>query len=210
MAFRDTSTLFRIQGQGFDKPLPMKILNIEDKSRSSLLSWRGQFSPQLIEALLSAYCPENSVVLDPFSGSGTVLYEAAHFGNAACGVELNPSAWILSRIYQLMNYDVQRRDMLLRGVKESIISRFPEPELLYSSNDAIDVEQFREDVQFIGDRLSEDERIIFDVFVILLDIANNRVTLKHIHDTFYRIRALLQRLPFCSKSVIAFLADARS
>ncbi|MGQ4809783.1 hypothetical protein NKDENANG_03212 [Candidatus Entotheonellaceae bacterium PAL068K] len=40
----------------FTNPLPQKRLDIDDKSRSNLFAWRGQFSSQLIECLLDAYC----------------------------------------------------------------------------------------------------------------------------------------------------------
>jgi len=61
----------------FSEKLPQSVLNIEEKHRSNLFAWRGQFSPQLIDCLLDAYCPIDAIVMDPFSGSGTVLYEAA-------------------------------------------------------------------------------------------------------------------------------------
>jgi hypothetical protein len=32
-------------------------LNIADKRRANAFAWRGQFSPQLVESLLRAYCP---------------------------------------------------------------------------------------------------------------------------------------------------------
>src|SRR3972149_1907342 len=48
----------------FDSPLSAAMLNIEAKSRSNLFPWRGQFSPQLVEALLCAYVVPGSVVLD--------------------------------------------------------------------------------------------------------------------------------------------------
>ncbi len=49
-----------------DRPIPEQLLNIADKKRSNLFTWRGQFSPQLIEAILKAYCLPNSIILDPF------------------------------------------------------------------------------------------------------------------------------------------------
>ncbi len=65
-------------------------LDVRDRSRVSVLPWRGQFSPQLIEFILS----ENSgkSILDPFCGSGTVLYEAATFNRSAVGIDVNPAA----------------------------------------------------------------------------------------------------------------------
>ena len=40
------------------------ILNIKEKKRSNLFPWRGQFSPQLVEALLTAYSSKDDFVLD--------------------------------------------------------------------------------------------------------------------------------------------------
>ena len=52
-------------------------LNLKERSRTSLFPWRGQFSPQLIEILLNNFAKTNSIVLDPFVGSGTTLFESA-------------------------------------------------------------------------------------------------------------------------------------
>ena len=73
----------------FTERLDRRVLDIEDKHRSNLFTWRGQFSPQLIESLLDAYCPENATVFDPFAGSGTVLYEAGKKRLEAFACEIN-------------------------------------------------------------------------------------------------------------------------
>ena len=52
----------------FHKPISKERLDIIEKTRSNLFSWRGQFSPQLVEVILDAYCFPNSVILDPFVG----------------------------------------------------------------------------------------------------------------------------------------------
>ncbi len=93
----------------FAEVLPQQLLDIEDKKRSNLFSWCGQFSPQLIEYLLEAYCPRGSVVLDPFVGSGTVLYEAATLSLPAYGFEINPSAWSFSKVYEFANIEPNDR-----------------------------------------------------------------------------------------------------
>ncbi|WP_413192496.1 DNA methyltransferase [Pararobbsia alpina] len=76
-------------------------LNITEKSRASRLPWRGQFSPLLVEYLLEKVCPDASVVLDPFCGSGTVLFEAAQRGSVGIGSEVNPAAWHLASLASL-------------------------------------------------------------------------------------------------------------
>lgn len=76
--------------------LDPKKLNLVDKVRTSRFAWRGQFSPELIEYLLDIFFKEAKTIYDPFSGSGTVLFEASLKGKASFGSEINPAAWCLS------------------------------------------------------------------------------------------------------------------
>ena len=48
------------------------------------------YPPKLIEPCVLAGCPENGVVLDPFSGSGTTGVVAINSGRKYIGIELNP------------------------------------------------------------------------------------------------------------------------
>ena len=83
--------------------IPQYRLNIENKKMSNPLPWKGQFSPELVQALLKRYSEPDMVVLDPFLGSGTVLLEAGRAGLAAYGTEINPAAVILARTYHYIN-----------------------------------------------------------------------------------------------------------
>lgn len=76
-------------------------LNIEQKTRTSRLPWRGQFSPEFVEYLLETALLDAQTIFDPFCGSGTVIYEAAFKGRAAVGTEVNPSAWHLATLASL-------------------------------------------------------------------------------------------------------------
>src|SRR5436853_5370196 len=84
----------------FHAPLSQAALNIEGKTRSNLFAWRGQFSPQFVEAILGAYCARDASLLDPFMGSGTVLVEGARRGHAVHGTEANPAAYSIARLYE--------------------------------------------------------------------------------------------------------------
>ncbi len=90
--------LFPIEG-GRQEAKPFfdqRKLDILDKSRSSLLPWRGQFSPELVEYLLKEFCRHAGTIYDPFCGSGTVLAEAAGSGRIGVGSEVSPAAFIFS------------------------------------------------------------------------------------------------------------------
>ena len=65
----------------FDRQsIPQASLDLANKFRTSLFPWRGQFSPELVELFLNRYSQDSSVILDPFAGSGTTLFEAARKG----------------------------------------------------------------------------------------------------------------------------------
>jgi len=92
------------------KEIPQELLNIENKQRTNPLPWKGQFSPQFIETLINQYANQNSVIFDPFLGSGTVLYEAGRSGLEAYGTEINPAALILANIYKFINLSQTQRE----------------------------------------------------------------------------------------------------
>ncbi|HAZ45344.1 MAG TPA: hypothetical protein DDW76_18460 [Cyanobacteria bacterium UBA11369] len=195
----------------FSTDLPQSILNIEDKTRSNIFTWRGQFSPQLIENLLLSYCPRDAHILDPFAASGTVIYEAACFGLPACGCELNPAAWILTRTYQLINLPSAKRDRLIISIAERLENYFPKPKIFeYFEIDEISYAKLQ---NFINDLYTETdyiEKIILDAFVILLDLANHKLTTSHVHKTFYKLCQAIKNFPESEAPIASLLCDARS
>ena len=52
----------------------------------------------VLRELIKQNCTEKSVVLDPFCGSGVFLNEAAKLGHKAYGFDINPSAYLLSKV----------------------------------------------------------------------------------------------------------------
>jgi hypothetical protein len=53
--------------------------------------YRGKFFPQLVRALINiGSVPENGIVADPFSGSGTTMIEAILANRKAIGLDMNP------------------------------------------------------------------------------------------------------------------------
>lgn len=189
----------------FTKPIPQELLNITDKKRANLFAWRGQFSPQLVETLLQAYCLPGSVVLDPFSGSGTVLLEAGRLSLEAYGFEINPAAWILSKIYEFIN----RRDRLpiLKQLRENIDREFPLRIFTQTESIASDWEG---KLQEIRDRLDEDTKPLFKALIVLLDLGKNNITNELIQHNFFQLTRLIEKLPYSEKRIEAQLSDART
>lgn len=66
------------------------------KSVHGIYPYRGKIAALDAEQILSQL-PLGSVVLDPFCGSGTIVYEGLKFGLNTIGVDANPIAVVLSR-----------------------------------------------------------------------------------------------------------------
>ncbi len=188
----------------FDKPISQELLNITEKKRSNLFSWRGQFSPQLIEAIFEAYCLPNSVVLDPFVGSGTVLLEAGACCLEAYGVEINPAAWMLSKTYEFINKP--DRQNIINQIREYINQEFPY-KILIDTDKVID--NLEDKVDRIKNLLSEDTEKLFNTLVILLDVANNKITNNLIQSKLFELVQSVENLPSSDKKIEAYLSDCR-
>lgn len=188
----------------FEKPIPKEKLDIIDKTRSNLFAWRGQFSPQLIEVILSAYCLPGSVILDPFAGSGTVLLEAGILEIEAYGFEINPAAWMLSKTYEFINDS--RKKEYINAVRKLVDQEFP---FRIFDQDS-EVEDLSGKLKKIRNSLNQESKRIFNTLVILLDVANNRVTNEFIQSKFAALASLIENLPYSSKQISVGLSDARS
>ena len=87
--------------------LSQNKLDVLTKKRSNLFNWRGQFTPEFVEYILQTFTQKGDFVLDPFSGSGTVLQEAARLDLQATGIEINPAAYAMTDIpHTKLNFDI--------------------------------------------------------------------------------------------------------
>ena len=188
----------------FDQPIPQEKLDIIDKTRANLFVWRGQFSPQLIETILSFYCPSNSVILDPFVGSGTVLLEASYLSLEAYGFEINPAAYIMSHTYEFIN-DSQKKEVL-KNLRNIVDQEFPLR--IFEVSDQ--VENLVDKLQNTRNMLPDRSKVLFDALVILLDVCNNKITQEFIQKKFLHLSNIITKLPYSQKPIRVGLSDARS
>ena len=191
----------------FTRPIPQARLNIEDKNRSNLFAWRGQFSPQLIECILDAYCLSDAVVLDPFVGSGTVLYEAAVLGLSAFGYEINPSAWSFSKLYEFANVPPVARDAAILELRSRIDEEFP---VIIFSDDHLPGDAVEQKIIRIERLISDSAKTLCNALVVTLDIYNNKITGDFVQSKFKALAELVRRLPYSDRQIKADLQDARA
>ncbi len=177
------------------KDIHQSELNIEKRNRVNPLPWKGQFSPGLVEVLVNRFATDNDVILDPFVGSGTVLYECARFGIEGTGIEINPAAYILSKIYTLCNLPPRERHEIVNYVYKNIIS-------IFLNN--LNVQKLD---NFISNLPTEIQNII-EAWVILADLNSNNspsIMLK----SWQKLYKLILSLPFSEKRIKVILSDAR-
>lgn len=194
----------------FDQPLTTRELNLDAKNRSNLFAWRGQFSPELIENLIKAYCPRDAIILDPFCGSGTVLYEAVKHNHKAYGAELNPAAYILSKTYELFNINLDERRFLIHAFTKKFNAFFPQQEIFSLKKvENLSIRDFQSKIAELTKHLNEKEKILLHTFVILMDVHNRTINTETIYSCFYKLISTVNQSVYSPKAIHTILSDAR-
>ena len=172
------------------------------------MAWKGQFSPELVEAILQQRYSTCHRLIDPFAGSGTVLAEAARLNKAATGAELNPAAYLLSRLYELCSKGDEYRRDLVRAIQDKIKSFLSPTTLLFDGREenSIDADQ----LLAIAHEMTINERVVFDAFFLLLDPGYKQRSRAEAWLQWLRFSGMVLGLPICTAPISAIRADARS
>jgi len=175
-------------------------LDIKAKFRANPLPWKGQFSPQFVEVILSNFCTGRETVLDPFAGSGTVLYEALRKGINSVGLEINPAAFILSRLYKLSLLSKKERKNLVDSLEGFLIEAFGKAD-----------RSFKESLSSVHKKILPipEVKIIFEAYVVLLDLGKPNFAARALK-TWHNLKRLVLTLPHAESLVDIFLSDARA
>ena len=188
-------------------------LNVTQKSRSNIFNWRGQFTPEFVEYILKSYTKEGDLVIDPFSGSGTVLQEAANLKLAAIGFEINPAAYAMSKFFSFCNFSLSERWELISSFERKLnLSLKPlNGEIVFL--DKSDYRQAYSNLIHFGNNISrdlnQDERILL-LNILFLSERDKKLTVKQsIVKSYYYIKNILLGLSFVDYPIKAILADAR-
>jgi len=192
-----------------------KKLDVLDKKRANLFNWRGQFTPEFVEYLLESFGKKGQTVLDPFSGSGTVLFEAAKKEMIGIGYEINPAAYAMSKFYSFCNKTLDERREILRSFDDKFQD---ETSKLNGQDLFIKDSSYRVSysnlIDFCKDLSTEitskSERIIL-LNLLFLSEKHKKLKLKEsLSKSYSYIRKALMSLPYCKEQVKANLEDSRS
>lgn len=190
-------------------------LDVIQKKRSNLFNWRGQFTPEFVEYLLSHFTKADDLVIDPFSGSGTVLQESARMNLHAEGFEINPSAYAMSKFFTFSNLDIEQRSHFLKTF-ESKFSDFlhsmSDKEKIYQ--DIPDYRQAYSNLIHFGKlfqlQLDKLEKILL-LNILFLSERDKNLTLKQsLSKSLHYVKNALLTLPYTHAKIRANLLDARA
>ena len=190
--------------------IPQRELDIENKRRGNPLKWRGQFSPQLVEVLMAKFSKTDDIILDPFAGSGTVLFEASKRRNTVYGSEINPAAFILSNLYSFVNVSPGLRKASLLNVDRQLNNIFALPMFAKTKPEETDEAWLKDCLRvMIAEVTSKTEEDLVRALVILLDLYRPNLSEEKIFKTWLRIKHLVINLPYSYSLAKVFHSDAR-
>lgn len=191
--------------------IPQDRLNIDNKERCNLFPWNGQFSPQLVEQLLLANARPGSFVLDPFLGSGTVLYEAGLLGMPAFGSEINPAAFKMADVYSLINVSAVRRRRALGSVSDSLEDLAVDSAPLFSKSRARP-EILLHEALVLESKAADDQFVkkLLEALIVLLNVGERELDQRKIMLTWEKVREIVSSLPVSEAPIELANCDARS
>jgi DNA modification methylase len=189
-------------------------LNVTDKRRSNPFSWRGQFTPELIDYLLDTHHKKGTLVADPFSGSGTVLLESIRRNADAVGCEVNPSAYAMSKFLELATRTFPERWNLC----QELVRAVPLPGNLmarpvYDANEKDYRKAYSSLIYFAQraiDSHSNKQELVLLLNILFRMESFNKLNIGQAWNKAYKeITDFLYSLPETASQVSACLADAR-
>lgn len=196
--------------------LPQENLDLTNKFRTSLFPWRGQFSPELVAIFLNRYGQKNSVVLDPFLGSGTTLFESIRKDLTCYGAEINPSAIEMSRTAEFSNIGAEERKDIIREATLLAEKFFkPHPYDLFSYLEEQDTSPERtleESFQAIMQEVAG-KPLVYNVIINALIRFMNYKEPRVKPDFLKALREhtkIIEQIPYVTKECKVFHTDARS
>lgn len=190
-------------------------LDVLTKKRSNLFNWRGQFTPEFVEYILQTFTKKGDFVLDPFSGSGTVLQEAARLDLKATGIEINPAAYAMSKFFTYCNLPYQdRHDYCNRfELKLNIHLSNLNGQKIYSENSDYrlayaNLLDFAE--KFSNTLTDKQERVLLLNLLFQSEKDKGLILKDSIYKSFQYVKNAILGLPFTEQPINALLKDSRS
>ena len=189
-------------------------LDIDVKQRSNLFKWNGQFSPQLVESLLCKYAERSYSVIDPFMGSGTVIIEAVKLDISAVGVDVNPAAFNIASVYELVGCSPSSRLSTISEIEDEFLRLVPSSHSLFGIPycDSIPIAKLLRDLCSSCVKSSKKRSRVLSVLTVWATMLGSELDSpkpKLPSSVFEKIKTRVLELPFSESSVAVFNSDCR-
>ncbi|MCI5115319.1 MAG: hypothetical protein D3921_11815 [Candidatus Electrothrix sp. AW1] len=191
-------------------------LNVSIKTRSNPFSWRGQFTPELIEYFLDTHAAPDALIADPFSGSGTVLLESLGRQLDVIGCEVNPAAYAMSKFFEIGAMGMDRKKQLSREVSEvfSSLSVHTDKPIYLKGQSSKYREAYKNLIDFsqsVIQKHSDKYQLILILNILFKMESYKKLSLEQGWDKAYNeLISFLCSLSVSQSSVSALLSDARN
>ena len=189
-------------------------LDAKNRTRANLFNWRGQFTPEFVDYILASFAHPNDIIVDPFSGSGTVLLECARRDLSCYGLEINPAAYAMSKFFTFTNVSQKMRLDIVSSVEEKVINLIPKFHNLplFSEHKSFR-DSYKNLLEFSSTLFSKlngpQEKILaLNTLFIAENYRKDDLNLSIMNSLNY-IKKSLVNLPFTKKVISAKLGDAR-
>lgn len=190
-------------------------LDLDNRSRTSLFPWRGQFSPDFVRLMLRTYTSPTDVVLDPFAGSGTTLFEACRLSLPCYGVEINPAAFLMASTIHFSNLAEQQRRHCTKEAETLLEAHLPRQDLgpLFSSEvHHIDPPPLRDALRGLLSEATASPylySIIANTILRAFSYDNAQLVSPFLWKSFREHKLIIDLIPETMAPCIAFHSDAR-
>lgn len=190
-------------------------LDVKSKKRANLFNWRGQFTPEFVEYIISSSSlAANALIADPFAGSGTVLIESAIKGYPSVGYEINPAAYQMACFYKYSTLNIGERNELLYTIESKLSQVLSN---LNGQKIFIDLPDYRASYKGLIDvsktlkSISNNETLPFFMNMLFLSEKDKKMTVyESLRFSFKYLKKCLLNLPFCDVNIRVHNSDARN
>jgi DNA modification methylase len=190
-------------------------LNVSAKKRSNIFNWRGQFTPEFAEYILQKFSKKGDFILDPFSGSGTVLQESARRHLRATGVEINPAAYAMSKFFTFCNMNYSERLACYNRFEEKVSTYLNSlnGQMVYNDNSdyRLAYANLLDCAEQLNPILSNKQEKILLLNLLFKSEKDKFLTLKNsIYKSLLYIKTALLELHYSEEPINALLNDSRN
>ena len=116
-------------------------------------------------------------------------------GIEGIGMELNPSAYYMAKIYELSKFSIKDREDIIAKTQEIIDD---------ISNEDMIIETIVNEI-----KSNNNTKNILSLLIILMDIYKNKVTFKLLNDKWNNLKEIIMKISFSEKEIKVILGDSR-